>query len=367
MKQKINIIIFSLSLLISSANAWAGKDGMKQGVVGEIAGRAGSDVAATSSPVLINVIISGNTAGNDGGGIYNESSSPVLTNVTISGNTSSGNGGGMYNTGYSSPELYNSIVLGNSSGMHNDDDNNDSPTYAYSLVQDMGYHDDTEWNFQTHDADDVFIDYVSASSGTDDATGIPATDGDFRLKKGSPAIGAGDRSLNSELTDLDGNDREVGKIDIGAYESSYLIVRFDTDEGATASSNQYVALNNPIIEPDPAPTKPDYIFDGWFDSSEKWDFDSLITTDITLMAQWKSADDDLVGNAPEPSDVARVWSYNGNAYFSLPSPARVSIFTISGTLYDRRTLPDGNTSLPLPPGVYIIHIPGMEETKIVVN
>jgi hypothetical protein len=42
----------------------------------------------SSSPVLTNVIITGNRSGSiGGGGMYNSSSSPVLTNVTITGNS----------------------------------------------------------------------------------------------------------------------------------------------------------------------------------------------------------------------------------------------------------------------------------------
>jgi hypothetical protein len=42
--------------------------------------------------------------------------------------------------------------------------------------------------------------------------------GNFRLKPGSPAIGAGNDAANSTLTDLDGNSRKIGTIDMGAYE-----------------------------------------------------------------------------------------------------------------------------------------------------
>ena len=65
---------------------------------------------------------------------------------------------------------------------------------------------------------------------------------------------------------------------------------------------------------------------------------------------------------------ALVWSNRSNVYFSLPTPAEVSIFTVSGMLYDRRSLPAGETKLALPAGFYIIRIPGMlSETKVIVN
>jgi hypothetical protein len=102
----------------------------------------------SSSPVLTNVTISGNSA-DYGGGMYNYSSSPALTNVTISGNSATGThayGGGMYNYS-SSPALTNVTISGNSAdrggGMYNRDSsspmltnvtisgNSATGTYAY--------------------------------------------------------------------------------------------------------------------------------------------------------------------------------------------------------------------------------------------
>ncbi len=64
-----------------------------------------------SSPTLINVTFSGNTA-IYGGGMYNNASSPTLTNVTFSGNMANG-GGGMNNIA-SSPTLTNVTFSSNS-------------------------------------------------------------------------------------------------------------------------------------------------------------------------------------------------------------------------------------------------------------
>ena len=74
-----------------------------------------------------------------------------------------------------------------------------------------------------------------------------------------------------------------------------------------------------------------------------------------------------VSNDLTPDNEARVWSYGGKAYFSLPAPTEVSIYTVSGTLYDRRTLPAGNTSIALPAGFYIIRTNNTTEAKILIN
>lgn len=60
---------------------------------------------------LINSTVSGNTAGGDGGGVYNQYSL-TLINSTISGNLAGSDGGGVYNI--SSMRLTNSTVTGNS-------------------------------------------------------------------------------------------------------------------------------------------------------------------------------------------------------------------------------------------------------------
>ncbi|MEA3288155.1 MAG: choice-of-anchor Q domain-containing protein [Candidatus Marinimicrobia bacterium] len=86
-----------------------------------------------ASPVLTNCTISGNTAAEDGGGMYNYSSSssaassPSLTNCTISDNSADSFGGGMFNCGSdatSSPNLTRCTITGNSAasggGMYND-------------------------------------------------------------------------------------------------------------------------------------------------------------------------------------------------------------------------------------------------------
>ncbi|MDR1971864.1 MAG: hypothetical protein LBQ46_08070 [Treponema sp.] len=65
-----------------------------------------------ASPVLTNVILSGNLSSYAGGGMYSNNSSPILTNVTISGNTSYSNGGGMRSDS-SSPVLTNVTISGN--------------------------------------------------------------------------------------------------------------------------------------------------------------------------------------------------------------------------------------------------------------
>jgi len=70
---------------------------------------------AYSEPTLTNVTFSGNSSGIDGGGMYYHESSPTLTNVTVTGNTASSDGGAIYIYN-SNLTLTNAIVWGNRPG-----------------------------------------------------------------------------------------------------------------------------------------------------------------------------------------------------------------------------------------------------------
>ena len=90
-----------------------------------------------------------------------------------------------------------------------------------------------------------------------------------------------------------------------------------------------------------------------------------INTTTTIAIEGAVESNSQVGETPVHDN--KVWSYNDRVYFALPEPAEISIYTISGILYDRRRLPAGNTSLQLPPGFYIIRKQGANETKIIID
>ncbi|MBC8233442.1 right-handed parallel beta-helix repeat-containing protein [bacterium] len=93
-------------------NGWANDDG-------------GGVYCGSSSPTLINNIITGNTANNHGGGVYCSSSSPTLMNNEITANTANGCGGGVY-CGSSSPTLTNNEIIANTAN------NRGGGVYCYS-------------------------------------------------------------------------------------------------------------------------------------------------------------------------------------------------------------------------------------------
>ena len=151
----------------------------------------------TSSPMVINSIFVGNSA-TVGGGMRNQANSnPILINCTFLGNTAS-NGGGIFN-GNSTLSITNSIIWGNSSSLV---DNFATSSISNSILE-GGYSACNTCPNGDGNANPLFVD---------------ATGGNLRLQACSPAINAGNNADNSTTTDLVGNNRKFGVIDLGAYE-----------------------------------------------------------------------------------------------------------------------------------------------------
>jgi hypothetical protein len=165
---------------------------------------------SSSSPIITNTTFSYNTAVYYGGGMYNESSSsPIITNTTFSYNAAT-NGGGMINLS-SSPTIKNSIFWNNLKNNQNSvpgadiENSSSSPTVSYCLTQENSLY--SSGTGIINNQDPLFVD---------------AANGDFSLQTGSPCIDMGDgaigNSANTTTSDLAGNARFNGVIDMGAYE-----------------------------------------------------------------------------------------------------------------------------------------------------
>jgi len=169
---------------------------------------------------IINALFSGNDA-EFGGGLRSLDSTIVLTNATFSSNNASTDGGGIYlDSTYFT--LQNCIIWRNqdSSGTGSADSSihytaGNSVTFQYSLVQ--GWNPGGEGNLDGTDLNNKPLFQNSISPNI-----APTTQGDFRLKKTSPAIDIGNNSYVAGIsTDLAGNYRIVNQIvDLGAYEAN---------------------------------------------------------------------------------------------------------------------------------------------------
>lgn len=75
---------------------------------------------------------------------------------------------------------------------------------------------------------------------------------------------------------------------VAKWEVASYVIKFDSN-GGTNIDNQLVNHNDKIIKPT-NPTKEGYKFIEWTLEGKTYDFDNLITSDITLVAEWKEVE-----------------------------------------------------------------------------
>ena len=133
--------------------------------------------------------------------MYLDGSDPILTDVTFSGNTADNNGGGMYLYSFSNPTMTNSILWGNSPHeiYFYEDDYPSSITITYSDIQ--GGQDSIVTN------DNGTVTWGSGNIDSDPLFTGPIN-GDFTLQGNSPCIDTG--SPNAFYNDTDGTRNDMG-------------------------------------------------------------------------------------------------------------------------------------------------------------
>jgi uncharacterized repeat protein (TIGR02543 family) len=199
-----------------------------------ISGNSGSGmVNKRSNPTLINVLLSGQHTG-----MYNETySEPTLINVTVSGNDI-----GINNRNHSSSSLKNSIVWGNQFDIVNENAES-STAIINSLVGTADRHGPSGIDLTTLTAADLFIDPRTYNN-------VSTVAGSYELTRGSPALERGiDVFMPVEVvTDLAGNPRRGGVLDLGAYEKCIVKenicnIVLQSDEAAISYTPYFVFTN----------------------------------------------------------------------------------------------------------------------------
>lgn len=180
---------------------------------------AGMGNMNSSHPTLTNCVFSGNYATRHGGGIRNISSASVtLINCTFSKNHAGSRGGGL-DDGIANSPVTNCIFWGNTASYGKQI--MWSPVVKYSCIQDEDpYADPIPFGGAANgntDDDPKFVD-ADDPAGSDGIFGT--LDDGLRLMAESPCIDTGDNNAVPAgiTTDIKGDDRINGIVDMGAYE-----------------------------------------------------------------------------------------------------------------------------------------------------
>ncbi|GAA4445415.1 hypothetical protein GCM10023091_37080 [Ravibacter arvi] len=192
-----------------------------------------------------NLTIGGGGNG-DGGAVYNQSSYCKFYNCVLTGNTSANNPAVIYAFDWRNSEVYNTIIYGNSGALARRNSPGEPVVINNSLVQGFSFAPGNPSGNLDGATNPLFTDAANAV-GTDGVWGT-ADDG-LQLQPCSPLIGTGNNALATVSTDIMGNTRiRNGRVDIGAYESSYIAASGSTlfVDGNAAASGTGTAWNNPF-------------------------------------------------------------------------------------------------------------------------
>lgn len=169
----------------------------------------------------------------------------------------------------------------------------------------------------------------------------------------------------------DGNivypDKLITKLDVGnGNVESKLSVSFDSRYGS-AVETQYVTRNGKAVKP-ADPTRTNYTFGGWYNEYSPFDFDTPITGNMTLVAQWDEA---IIANVEGFTGDYDSMEHGINVTVQRPNIYTITYGTTEG-IYDLYESPKYTN-----PGVYTVYykisangyedITGEETVEILAN
>ncbi len=292
---------------------------------------------------IFDCIVTGNTAANYGGGIFN-SGAMELFNCLISGNESEQFGGGLYTEWSGTVDVYNSTVVGNNAQLGGGVFNDGTSSYYNSII--VG-------NASSDTGDDIYYNYGSLNAyySLSTYTGWSESDnsykfdperplfknieaGDFTLAPKSQAIAMGNNEYVQTSFDLAGEKRiTFVAVDLGAYESTTTTI-LDTPVIITGTGDNYVSYgsNRHQITWTPVSDVSSYKLDYSADGGESWT--GFETTETSYVLTGLTYGSDLTYRVRALSDGRYI-----DSEWSEPRTFRVCPIDIDGdgdiTLRDR--------------------------------
>ena len=246
-------------------------------------------------------VISGNTAPK-GGGVYLSSGTFEMSGGEISVNTASNNGGGVYVSGGEFTMSGDAVISGNTAS------NNGGGVCMFgSSTFKLSGSGSTD---SVYLASGKSITVTGALTGTDpQVTGIELAD----LDDGT-AVVTGTPLQESYLSHFKLDSSVTGfKL---AYQSPDSIVlkvqpdctvQFDAQGGSPEPEDVTVPYGGMVTEPTETPVKTGYTFTGWFKDTVQWNFETPVTSNMILYANWTAnmytVTFDAQGGSPKPADV----------------------------------------------------------------
>ncbi len=236
-----------------------------------------------SEPLVVNCIVSGNTAGHRGGGLYSDFSDPTFVNCTVIGNKSL-EGGGIGSFEMSNPSVINCIVRDNRAP-----DGNQlalingirvyganvptEMTVSYSNIEGGQEEVCVDLDCTLHWGDgniDIDPNFIDAGYWDDANTPTEPNDdffvvGNYHLLPISGCIDVGDNNSVDETTDIDGEQRVFNDIvDMGADE--FFINPIDVNHDGIIDYSELAVLAEEWLQDVELQT--DFYEDGFIDFAD---------------------------------------------------------------------------------------------------
>ena len=295
--------------------------------VGDRASAMGGGICASSSTITMNggnivgcsVSSSGVRSSAAGGGIYIDNGSMTTNGGNIVGCSVSSSGGGSSAAGGGIIANFSTVTLKNINidGCFVSDTGNDSFVRGGGINNLFGTliieQNVNISNCQAKEGGAIYSFFDHRSNNLLKILGGTFENSVYLMNNTTGKIEITGGTFNDDIIYEEYNSNNRGRIDItgGQFKNklegfTYRKVIIDEDNGS--NRNQYYYVENSKVNKPTNPVKTGYTFDGWYKDGSLYNFDTPVTSDITLIAKWTSIIADYTkvneAKAKVPSDLS---------------------------------------------------------------